>query len=48
MLYNIYYIFKLKQDVFMSNKKIRIGIDVDNVVLDFTGRFIECFYTKQK
>ena len=28
----------------MSNKKIRIGIDVDNVVLDFTGRFIECFY----
>lgn len=27
----------------MSNKKIRIGIDVDNVVLDFTGRFIECF-----
>lgn len=28
----------------MINKKIRIGIDVDNVVLDFTGRFIDCFY----
>lgn len=28
----------------MKNKKIRIGIDVDNVVLDFTERFIECFY----
>ena len=26
------------------NKKIRIGIDIDNVVLDFTQKFIDCFY----
>lgn len=30
----------------MKNKKIRVGIDVDNVVLDFTGRFIDCFFKK--
>lgn len=30
----------------MNNKKIRVGIDVDNVVLDFTGRFIDCFFEK--
>lgn len=28
----------------MKNKKIRVGIDVDNVVLDFTEKFIEYFY----
>ena len=31
----------------MKNKKIRVGIDVDNVVLGFTGRFIDCFFKKQ-
>lgn len=30
----------------MKNKKIRVGIDVDNVVLDFTESFIECFYNR--
>ena len=32
----------------MKNKKIRIGIDIDNVVLDFTGKFVECFEERTK
>lgn len=26
------------------NKKLRIGIDIDNVVLDFSQKFVDCFY----